>query len=102
VVRIQDTVLRLANPRIVHGSGREWAEEGCLSVPGVNVKVPRFTQVEVKAIDPDNQEILFTAQGLLARVIQHEIDHLKGRLIVDYLPWYKRIMVKVKVRKARQ
>jgi peptide deformylase len=82
-----DPLTALVNPAI------EWAdeeletlEEGCLSLPGVHVEVERPARVRVRARDPEGKEILVEAEGLEARVIQHEIDHLDGILILDRVP----------------
>jgi len=81
----EDPVTALVNPVLEWTSEeeREVAEEGCLSLPGVHVEVERPAQVKVRAFDPDGQELRIEATGLQARVIQHEIDHLDGRLILD-------------------
>jgi peptide deformylase len=77
----------LVNPEL-EWSGREneWMEEGCLSLPGVHVDVERPVRVRVRARDADGEEILVEASGLEARVIQHEMDHLDGVLILDRTP----------------
>ena len=77
----------LVNP-VIEWSGRdkEWMEEGCLSLPGVHVDVERPVRVRVRAHDAQGDEIMIEASGLEARVIQHEIDHLDGVLILDRTP----------------
>jgi len=84
VADIGDGPLRLVNPEIVGQGGSETAAEGCLSLPGVFVDVPRNTCIEVAARDARGHRVEFEAAGLLARVLQHEIDHLAGKLICDY------------------
>ena len=74
---------RLANPEIVRGHGNQVGLEGCLSIPGWIGEVPRFEAVTVKAIDMENKPIRIKASGYLARVLQHEIDHLDGILFTD-------------------
>ena len=74
----------LVNPRIVSGRGTASLAEGCLSVPGVRVEVPRKAQIDVEAHTLEGEKVRFSAEDLLAIVIQHEIDHLEGRLIVDW------------------
>jgi len=74
---------RLANPEIVRGNGRQVGLEGCLSIPGWVGEVPRMETVTVKAIDMDNKPVRIKATGYLARVFQHEIDHLDGILFTD-------------------
>jgi peptide deformylase len=87
------------NPEIVAQSGREESEEGCLSVPGVFDKVTRAERVTVRALDRDGKPFELDADGLLAVCIQHEIDHLKGKVFVDYLSSLKRNRIKAKLLK---
>jgi peptide deformylase len=76
----------LINPEIVKFEGALVADyEGCLSVKDVYGKVPRYSKIRVKAIDSDGKEVRFKADGFLARVIQHEIDHTKGTLFIDHI-----------------
>jgi peptide deformylase len=82
----------LFNPRIVEASGSEDAEEGCLSLPNHFGMVTRATHVLVEAIDKDGNEVSLEAEGLLARCLQHELDHLDGKLVVDYASSLKRAM----------
>ena len=91
VVDIGDGPRLLVNPQ-VERRGRKTTirNEGCLSLPEVSVPVRRAESVDVVARDEHDQPLQFTAEGLLARVIQHEVDHLEGILIVDYLPLMKR------------
>jgi peptide deformylase len=77
----------LVNPQLEwSGSEKEWMEEGCLSLPGVHVDVERPVRVRVRARDAQGDDILVEASGLEARVIQHEMDHLDGVLILDRTP----------------
>jgi peptide deformylase len=77
----------LINPELEwSGREKEWMEEGCLSLPGVLVDVERPVRVRVRAVDPQGEPILVEASGLEARVIQHEMDHLDGVLILDRTP----------------
>jgi peptide deformylase len=87
------------NPEIVEQSGREENEEGCLSVPGVFDKVERAERVTVRALDRDGKPFELKADGLLAVCIQHEIDHLKGKVFVDYLSNLKRNRIKARLAK---
>ena len=87
IADIGDGPVFLANPEIVRRSGNDVLEEGCLSVPHVEVSVERNFEILVKGIDQKGKEQEIKAKGLLARVFQHEIDHLDGKLIIDYLPW---------------
>lgn len=86
----KEAVYAVCNPRIVKATGEETAQEGCLSLPGLQVQVPRATYIEVEAQDTWGEPMEFHADGHEARVLQHEIDHLDGVLIVDYLPKYDR------------
>lgn len=98
VIDIGAGALELVNPRIVERKGRKKIlKEGCLSLPGVFVCVSRRRCVSVRALDKSGKEVLIEAQDLLARVLQHEIDHLRGILIIDYLPWYKRLIIDKKL-----
>ena len=82
--------LGLINPRIVNSSGMAIAEEGCLSIPELYGDVSRYTSIEVESTDVNGETYRFEAEGFYARVLQHEIDHLDGKLFVDYLPALKR------------
>ena len=87
------------NPEIVAQSGTEESEEGCLSVPGIFDKVTRAERVTVRALDREGKSFQLEADGLLAVCIQHEIDHLKGKVFVDYLSNLKRNRIKAKLAK---
>lgn len=90
----------LINPEIIsHSNETEINEEGCLSVPGCYAKVDRYTEVTVKALDRDGKEFTLNATELLAICIQHELDHLDGKLFVDYLSPLKRQRIKTKLEK---
>lgn len=103
VVDIGKGVLKLANPKIRKRSGSQAIEEGCLSVPGILVKVKRAKNILLEALNEYNQKISLIAEDILAIVLQHEIDHLRGKLIIDYLPWHKKIVAinKLKSKRAR-
>jgi peptide deformylase len=94
--------LALINPEILQRAGVEETEEGCLSVPGYFDKVTRAEQIRVRALDRDGKQIEFDADGLLAVCIQHEIDHLDGKLFVDYLSELKRTRIRKKLEKERK
>ena len=87
------------NPEIVVQSGTEESEEGCLSVPGIFEKVKRAERVTVRALDRDGKPFELEADGLLAVCIQHEMDHLMGRVFVDYLSGLKRNRIRTKLLK---
>ena len=103
VMDLQDEVQRpkvFINPQIVAKSGDFCNEEGCLSVPGVYAKVDRAEFVTVKALDRNGNEFTVEADDLFAICIQHEMDHLKGKLFVDYLSPLKRNRIRQKLEKA--
>lgn len=91
VVDIGDGLLKLVNPVIIKKEGSETLEEGCLSVPEAVIKVKRAKKITVEYLNEKGEAMTMTAEGLLARVIQHEIDHLLGKLIVDYLSPIKKL-----------
>ncbi len=90
------------NPEILSSDGHQVMEEGCLSVPGIFAEVERAERIRVKALDRDGEPFEMDADGLLATCIQHEIDHLDGRLFVDYLTPLKRQKVKRLLEKQRR
>ncbi|WP_199609104.1 peptide deformylase [Flocculibacter collagenilyticus] len=96
----RDNPLILINPEVVSGENIEKGQEGCLSVPGYYADVERFTSVVVKGLDRDGNEVLIEDDSFLAIVMQHEIDHLKGKLFIDYLSPLKQKMALKKVKKA--
>ena len=87
------------NPRIVTSCGTQDYEEGCLSVPGIYETVRRAEKVTVEALDRNGQKFTLEADGLLAVCIQHEIDHLKGKVFVEYLSQFKQGRIKNKLKK---
>ncbi len=98
----QDSPLVLINPEIVEKRGVEEREEGCLSFPGVYAKVERADEIRVKALDREGKPFELDADELLAVCIQHEIDHIEGRLFVDYLSPLKRERIKKKLKKIQK
>jgi len=94
--------LYLINPEILELDGAEEMEEGCLSVPGVYENVQRADKVRVRALDREGQTFELDANGLLAVCIQHEIDHLDGKLFVDYLSQLKRTRIRKKLEKEQR
>ena len=90
------------NPQIVARDGEQVYQEGCLSVPGIFADVTRADRITVQAIGRDGAPFELGAEGLLAVCIQHEMDHLAGKLFVDYLSPLKREMVRKKLAKARR
>ncbi len=85
VGRVEKEPIILINPIIKEAKGEDLLEEGCLSIPDTSVEIARAESLVVQGFDPDGEEIEYELKGLEARVIQHEIDHLNGILIVDYL-----------------
>lgn len=102
VVDIGSGLFKLINPRIVSKSGSHTMEEGCLSVPGVCIKVKRAKKVVIKALDDNSKQITIEAQDLLACVFQHEIDHLKGKLIIDYASFLDKLTLKRKLEEIKK
>jgi len=98
----KDQPLCLINPEILELAGVEEMEEGCLSVPGVFERVQRADRVKVSALDRTGQPFELQADGLLAVCIQHEIDHLDGKLFVDYLSQLKRTRIRKKLEKEQR
>lgn len=90
------------NPEILSAEGHQVYQEGCLSVPGIYADVKRANQVRVKALDRDGKEFEIEADGLLAVCIQHEMDHLAGKVFVDYLSPLKREQVRKKLAKQQR
>jgi peptide deformylase len=87
------------NPEIIRKDGVTISEEGCLSVPGNYAKVERAESITVKALDASGETFELDAEGLLAICIQHELDHLKGKLFIDYLSPLKRQRIRKKLEK---
>jgi len=105
VVDVSDTHDRLhvlINPKIVQASGEADCEEGCLSVPGVYEKVRRAQCIRVQALDAEGSEYSLEAEGLLAVCVQHEMDHLEGKVFVEYLSRLKQSRILAKLRKQER
>jgi peptide deformylase len=90
------------NPEVLQSGGSQVYQEGCLSVPGIFADVTRAETVTVRALDRDGESFELAADGLLAVCIQHEMDHLAGKVFVDYLSPLKRELVKKKLAKQRR
>jgi peptide deformylase len=93
VIDADGTRIAMVNPRVVESSGRATKEEGCLSIPDIYADVTRPAQVTLEALDQHGAPYRLEAEGLLARAIQHEIDHLDGILFLDHLGAMKRTML---------
>ncbi len=98
----QSAPVVLINPEITESEGDAWSDEGCLSVPDIYEKVARAQKIRVRALGADGESVDMEAEGLLAVCIQHEMDHLEGKLFVDYLSELKRQRIRKKIEKARK
>jgi peptide deformylase len=94
--------LILINPTILTTDGSASVEEGCLSLPGIYDKLQRATHIRVRALGRDGEPFEMDADGLLAVCIQHEMDHLEGKLFVDYLSELKRQLIRRRLEKERR
>lgn len=94
-----EDLLIFINPEILNCSGEVSSEEGCLSVPGIYEKVPRFEEVTCRYLDLENKTHEISCKGLMAICIQHEIDHLDGKVFVEYLSSLKQNFIKKKLKK---
>ena len=102
VVDISETQNQLRtfiNPEIIASSGVSQCEEGCLSVPGIYDKVSRAEKITVRALDVKGETFTLDAEGLLAVCIQHEMDHLIGKVFVEYLSQLKQTRIRAKLKK---
>lgn len=97
-----DQLLVLINPEIVCSSGESDREEGCLSVPGVYANIRRAERVTVRALDTRGESFTLEADGFLATCVQHEIDHLKGKVFVEYLSSLKQSRIRARIKKHRR
>ena len=95
----RDRLLALINPEIVAREGVQYCEEGCLSVPGIYEAVERAERVTVRALGLDGKPFTLAAEGMLAVCIQHELDHLEGKVFVDYLSRLKQQRIRAKLQK---
>ncbi|MDH5661934.1 MAG: peptide deformylase [Elusimicrobiota bacterium] len=86
VADVGDGLVSLVNPRILWRQGKDTMSEGCLSIPVINLEIKRSKEVIVEGLTKEGEKVQLGAVGLLARVLQHEIDHLDGILIIDYVP----------------
>ena len=97
-----DQLLAFINPEITASSGESLCEEGCLSVPGVYEKVRRAEHITVRALNAQGEPFTLEASGLLAVCVQHEMDHLKGRVFVEYLSQLKQTRLRAKIKKHQR
>ena len=98
----RDRPLVLINPELLSLQGLGQGEEGCLSLPGIYDKLTRATHIRVRALNLEGQSFEMDAEGLLAVCIQHEMDHLEGKLFVDYLSELKRQLIRRRLEKERR
>ena len=98
----RDRLLVLINPEITARSGESDCEEGCLSVPGIFEKVQRAERVTVKALDQEGSSFVLDADGLLSVCIQHEMDHLLGKVFVEYLSRLKQSRIVARLKKQQR
>ena len=98
----KDDLRAFINPEILEATGEAENEEGCLSVPGVYDRVTRAARVKVRALDTRGEPFTLEAEGLLAVCIQHEIDHLDGKVFVDYLSRLKQQRIAARMRKQQR
>ncbi len=97
-----DNLMVFINPELTASSGESECEEGCLSVPGIYEKVRRAKRITVRALIAKGEEFTLDAEGLLAVCIQHEMDHLQGRVFVEYLSHLKQMRIRSKLKKRRR
>ncbi|MDD5005453.1 MAG: peptide deformylase [Candidatus Omnitrophica bacterium] len=99
IINVGKGLYKLINPKISEKKGSAVLEEGCLSLPGISVEVKRAKRIFVEAMDEFNKDVAFWADDLFSRAIQHEIDHLVGKLIIDYASFIKRIKIRKNLKK---
>ena len=95
-------LISLVNPVVIKKEGKSKLEEGCLSIPDIHVEVKRAAKVVVEGLDEEGKKIKMQAEGLIAHVLQHEIDHLDGKLIIDYAGLVKKLSLKPKLRALKE
>jgi peptide deformylase len=98
----RDQPMVFINPEILEAEGRAPGEEGCLSLPGIYDNLERAERIRVRALDRNGQAFELGAEGMLAVCIQHEMDHLEGKLFVDYLSELKRQLIRRRLQKERK
>jgi peptide deformylase len=96
----RDQLVVLANPEIISSEGEVVSEEGCLSLPELSVKVCRAGKIVVRGLDPEGHTVEVRGEDLLARALQHEIDHIDGILLIDRVNPLRREIAKKKLKKA--
>jgi peptide deformylase len=102
VSELHDSLKVFINPELLENKGEKENEEGCLSVPGIYENVTRAERITVRALDEHGEPFILEAEGLLAVCIQHEIDHLQGRVFVEHLSHLKQTRIRAKLKKQRR
>ena len=102
ISEMHDRLQVFVNPEIVRATGTATCEEGCLSVPGIFEKVARAERISMRALDAQGASFTLDADGLLAVCIQHEMDHLEGKVFVDYLSRLKQQRILAKLKKQQR
>lgn len=102
VSETHDDLLVLINPELVASSGESKCEEGCLSVPGIYDKVQRAERITVQALNVKGERFTLDAEGLLAVCVQHEMDHLMGKVFVEHLSHLKQVRIRNKLKKRQR
>lgn len=98
----KDKLQVFINPEILQSSGDEESEEGCLSVPGIYEKVRRAEKIMIKALNENGQSFTLEVDGFLAVCLQHEVDHLRGRVFVEHLSQLKQGRIRTKLKKRQR
>lgn len=100
VIKFENNSKVFINPEILKKSKeKEIMEEGCLSFPNLFLKIKRPKEIEIRALNLSGQEIKIKLEGLIARIFQHEIDHLNGILFINHLSWWQKLKLKKKLKK---
>ncbi|MDZ7291351.1 MAG: peptide deformylase [candidate division KSB1 bacterium] len=102
IADVGEGLITLANPEILQKEGEGRLEEGCLSLPEIQVNIARSQSIFVRGINPEGKEVQHELNGLIARVVQHEIDHLNGVLIIDYASATEKIMLRKKLKELQK
>ncbi len=102
VLDVGPGLFMMANPKILQKEGLGIFEEGCLSLPEITVEIKRPKKILLECLDKDNCLIKFEADDILSRAIQHEIDHLNGKLIIDYAGWRQRLLLRSKLKQLKK
>ena len=102
VADVGEGLVSLGNPKILWRQGKDTMLEGCLSIPGINLEIKRSKEVIAEGLNKEGEKVQLGAVGLLARVLQHEIDHLDGILIVDHVPKKRIKQIKKELEKIKR